>query len=63
MRIHLVSIAFCLLGSTDGKMCLQLCIADTRVFSNVAISSGSITHDKHKGFDFNLEAKRSVLVP
>lgn len=50
-------------GNTDGKMSLQFYTVKTRIFSNLAISSVSIPHDKHKGLDLNLEAKRSLLAP
>lgn len=51
------------LGNADCKMCLEFYTAQTRVFSNLAISSVSITHFQHKELDFNLDAKRSLLAP
>lgn len=48
-------------ANTDCSMCLGFYIVKTRVFSDLAISSVSITQIKHKGLDFNLDTMRSLL--
>ena len=50
-------------GNRECRMCLEFYTTKTTVFSNLAISSVSVTHSQHKGLDFNLDAKRSLLAP